>query len=176
MTIITGFSASAAVTGICLSFVSLLANRERAKYTAGSPTFNMQRSLSYAWVVVAIIASCMALYMLLPNYQGQANDAMVPAVISLSSMLGSIIFSFYEVRLGENHLWYGLKARKKIEYSSIVEIQDIRNERSFRIVLVTNTGKRIGIWSNLLGYDHLVQEMKHWCQCTYNVINTGRTK
>ncbi|SDY61729.1 hypothetical protein SAMN04515617_117114 [Collimonas sp. OK242] len=165
-------SATAAVVAICLSLVSLLANRERAKHRDGGLKFRMEKTLTYTLIAVTLISSCMALFWLLkePHYQGQGDDAVVPAFIGFCAILCGLVFSSYEVRLGETNLYFGIKGRREISYSSIAEIHDIRNEGSPRMILVTNLGTRIGIWSNLLGYDDLVAELKSRCNCTYTVI------
>jgi hypothetical protein len=174
MMTISGFTVTAAVVGICLSLVSILANREKIGNLGEKTTFRMQRTLSFTLIAVAVGSSLFGLFWLYhePQYQGQALDAMVPVAIGLCAVMCALVFSLYEVRIEETHLSYGLMGKKTIEYVSIKEIRDIRYEGSPRIILVTSSGRNIGIWSNLLGYDELVAEIKRRCNCTYTVMNT----
>ena len=77
----------------------------------------------------------------------------------------AFIWAYYEVRLERDVIRFGLKARRSIGYAEISKIVNIRNQGSPRAELITNTGKRIKIWSNLLGYENLISELKAHCDC-----------
>ncbi len=168
------FTATAVVVGVCLSLVSIMANREQASHLGEKTIFRMQRTLSLTLIAVAVGSSLFGLFWLKhePQYQDQALDAMVPVAIGLCAVVCAFVFSLYVVRINETHLSYGLMGIKTIEYNSIKEIRDIRYEGSPRIILVTNSGRNIGIWSNLLGYDELISELRRRCNCTYTVLNS----
>ena len=164
-------SATAAIVAICLAVFAQVSALERRRYVGNDTVFHMEKTLSIITLIVAILAGCLALYWLMhePHYVGQEGDAFVPAFLGFCSSLCAVIWSLYEVRLGEEQLFYGIKGRLSVSYDSIVEIQDIRNQGSPRLNLILQSGKRIGIWSNLLGYDVLVNTLRSRCACQYTL-------
>jgi hypothetical protein len=100
-----------------------------------------------------------------PNHGlSNAFPAVIMGIISISC---SLVYSLYEVRLEESHLRYGLRGCKRIPYSTILEIKDVQDKNSSKMILSTSLG-RIGLWRNLLEYEELLVALKSKRHCKYS--------
>lgn len=162
-------SLTVGVSGIALSLMSLFISKEVSSYRQDGATFKMQRTLVYFLVIVALCAILFSAFIFFrrPQYDGQAGDALVPMVIAGICVICALVWTYYEVRLEDDGLHLGLQGRKILQYSQVVKIVDIRNQGSPRAVLITESGDRVGIWSNLLGYERLISELQIRCGCDY---------
>ncbi|WP_369148848.1 hypothetical protein [Burkholderia pseudomallei] len=161
---------TAAVVGIFLSIMSVLVRNERSRFSSVGNVYKMEKTLIYTCVFIAVVMTVTALFVAI-RIPGRGGDASVPACIGAAAALCALIWSIYEVRLETSGLRFGLRARRSVAYSEIKEIHDIRNQGSPRAVLITNSGIRINIWSNVLGYAELIEKLKGRCpHASYELV------
>lgn len=146
------------VVAVPLAIVSFLSRREQEDTHAGK-VFTMSRSLIISAMAVALICLCMAGGLYFYGGARSKNDALVPLAIAVASVLCSLVWSVYVVRLGASGLRVGLFGKRSVLYGSIARIVENRNQGSPRALLVTQEGKKVGIWSNLVGFDRLVRQL-----------------
>jgi hypothetical protein len=150
------------VVSIVLTVVSLLSKEEGERRQRGA-TFTMSRSLIYAALAVSLICLSMAGGVYYFSGTHPRSDALPPLTVAGASALCSLIWSAYAVRLGTSAISVGLFGTRLVSYGSIARIVEIRNQGAPRAVLVTTDGKKIGIWSNLIGFDALVRQLSARC-------------
>jgi hypothetical protein len=161
-------SLAVGISIIALTLMSLLIATEINGHRQDGTIFKMQRSLVFFVMAVAICGVLLSIYILRqPQYPTQSQDALVPASIAGICVICALIWMSYEVRLESESLRFGFKARKCVLYSEIIKIVDIRNQGSPRAILTTKSGGHVGVWSNLLGYEKLISELKIRCACDY---------
>lgn len=165
---------TAAVVGLVLSIVSIFLKRERSWYVSVGSVYGMEKTLVYVCVCVAVAMILLAIILLiLAAYYGgrHGRDAEIPACIGAAAALCALIWSIYQVRVEDVCIRFGLSARQSLLYSEIKEIRDIRNQGSPRAVLVAASGREHNLWSNLLGYEQLMDNLKKKCPtASYRVI------
>lgn len=171
-------SLAAGISSLALTLTSLFIAREINGHRQEDHIFKMQRSLIFSAMAVAICGVLFSFYILCqPQYATQSQDASLPLSLAGLCIICALLWMSYEVRLGSASLLFCFKARKCVPYSEIVKIVDIRNQGSPRAILTTKTGARVGVWSNLLGYEKLISELTIRCQCDYvKLENRGQTE
>ncbi|MBE1160805.1 hypothetical protein [Dyella acidiphila] len=156
------FWLTAFVVGFALSIVRLYSNREQSDECAENRFF-MTRAWSYIMIFMAIAGLCMAAAIYFGHFGHPKEDAFPGLALSAGATLCALVWSCYEVRLEPSALRFGLLARRSLHYESIAKIVEIRNEKSPRAILVTVGGKKVGIWSNLSGFDVLMRRLADRC-------------
>lgn len=161
-------SLASGVSSIVLILMSLRISKETSMHRQVDGTFKMQATLVYFVMIVAVCALLLAFYILNePQYSSHRDDALPPLSISVICSVCALIWTSYEVRLEAENIHFGIKGRRCLPYSQIIKIVDIRNQGSPRAVLITKSGSRFRVWSNLLGYEALIAELKDRCRCDY---------
>lgn len=159
------FSFTAPVVATVLSLTSILAKREqgRAKISA---VYRMERSLIDVAALVALAMALTATFLLIQAryYHGHhGSDLGAPAALGIISAICAYVWSVYEVRFDEADLRLGLYARVSVPYASIKEICEIRGQGSPRANLTTTSGRVFKVWSNLVGFDHAMDQLRSRC-------------
>jgi hypothetical protein len=150
------------VVGFALSLLRLYSLKAQSDECADNKFF-MNRALSYMMLVVAIGSLFAAASVYFTNSGHPQSDANPGLVISGAAILCALVWSLYEVRLEISTLRFGLLARRSLSYERIARIVEIRNEKSPRAILITVDGKKVGIWSNLTGFDTLMNRLVNKC-------------
>lgn len=150
------------VVGLGLSVVRIYSQRAQSDVCTDNRFF-MTRALSYMMLAVAIVSLCAAASVYFTNSGHPKSDANPGLAISAAAILCALVWSLYEVRLEASTLRFGLLARRPLPYERIARIVEIRNERSPRAILITVDGKKVGIWSNLNGFDTLMNRLVDKC-------------
>lgn len=165
---------TAMVVSILLSIVSMFARREQARYACTGNSYKMERTLIYVCLSIAVVMIGVALFLCMQAayFDGtHGGGAEVPACVGLVSACCAFVWSVYQVVLDKMCVRFGLMARRTLDYTEIKEIRDIRNQGSPRILLVSKSGEKFNLWSNLLGYENLIAELKIKCpSATYRVV------
>jgi hypothetical protein len=148
--------------GLALSLVRFYSKRSQDSINTDNRFF-MSRVLSYIMLVVALASFCAAVSVYLPNSGHTKSDANPGLIITAASILCALVWNLYEVRLETSTLRFGLMARRSLSYDQIARIIEVCNEKSPRAILITLDGKRVGIWSNLNGFDTLIDRLVDKC-------------
>lgn len=168
-----------AAVGLCLSVMSFFASRERRKVKITDGTYRMQRTIIYTCAILALLLIFLTFGLLWQaefRHGRRGSDAAVPACLGAFSALCAVVWSTYQVRIESDSLRFGLGAKKSLPLKDVKEIRDIRNQGSPRVVLITREGKKIGLWSNLLGYEDLIDKLKAGCpEAGYFLVSARRS-
>lgn len=165
------------ISSIALALMSLYISKETRMHRQVGGVFKMQSTLIYFVMAVAVCALLLSFYILYqPQYSGRREDALAPLSLVVICSVCALVWVSYEVRLETESLNFGIRGRRRLHYSQIVKIVDIRNQGSPRAILITRSGNRHGVWSNLLGYEALISELKIRCRCDYEKLEARGQK
>lgn len=171
------FALTGLVVAAVLSLISVFAHREQARYLAGTNVFRMERTLVYVCVLMVVAMTLTASVLLVQAiyYHGRhGSDTEIPVTIGIVSACCAYVWSAYQVRLEDKVLRLGIHSRMSVPYSNIKEICEIRGQGSPRAALVTTSGQTFRIWSNLVGFDQLMGQLRGKCpDVPYRVIRRG---
>ena len=150
------------VAGLGLSALRFYSQRAQSDACSDNRFF-MTRASIYMMLAVAIASLCVAASVYFNNSGHPKSDANPGLAISAAEILCALVWSLYEVRLETSTLRFGLLARRSLAYERIARIVEIHNERSPRAILITVDDKKVGIWSNLNGFDTLMNRLVDKC-------------
>lgn len=149
-----------------LASISIMASREKARQAGMSNTYKMEQTLVYVGAFVALMMALVVIFFLIHAryYHGShGSDVGVLAANGVGAAICAYVWSMYQVRFDDTGLRLGLYARTSLPYASIEEICEIRGQGSPRANLVTTSGRVVRIWSNLVGFDSVMNQLRSRC-------------
>jgi len=169
-------SLTGAICIISLSAISFFIKKEIFNHKINDQKFLIQRTPIYFTIAIGFLAALFSIFVYFNEFgkNGYIETTLVPVSLAAVAFVFAGIFASYEVLIDDKFIHHGIFGKRKILLDDIKEIIDIRYQGSPRFLIVVRTGRKIGIWSNLLGHDELIATLCTRCQCTYRRLEKNQ--